>query len=119
MGAFLAAAGSSRDHERSPPRQMALRHFRWEVVGMAIYEILTFALDIVLAAAATVAIYLGFAGMVGQLYTVRCARCRHMTFSSVDRPRQSCPRCRHPLLLDPLHALLHRGSPTKAESANH
>lgn len=75
---------------------------------MMIYEDLTVGLIIVLAAATTVAIYLGLLGMVGQVYFVRCASCHHMTSCTVDATPRSCPRCRHHgVLFHPSRAVLH------------
>lgn len=75
---------------------------------MALYEDSTIALVVLLAAATTVAIYLGLLGMIGQFFIVRCASCGHATSSAVDRPEPSCPYCRHPVLLHPFRALHHR-----------
>lgn len=88
---------------------------------MTVYEGLTFAVIVVLGAATTVAIYVGLLGMLGQFYVVRCAVCNHVTFSSVDRPQQSCPYCRHPVLLHPFHAFHHPSdvSAARADYARH
>jgi DNA-directed RNA polymerase subunit RPC12/RpoP len=67
----------------------------------------------VLAAASTVAIFVGLLGMVGQFFVVRCASCGHLTVSSANRPRESCPRCRHSMLLHPLHAAHHPRQPVR------
>jgi hypothetical protein len=76
---------------------------------MTVYEVLTVALIVALAVAATALIYLGLLGMIGQLYVVRCAACNHLTFSSADLPQASCPYCRHPVLLHPLRTVRHPG----------
>ncbi|OBI73561.1 hypothetical protein [Mycobacterium sp. E740] len=68
---------------------------------MPIYEVLTIALDAVLAAAATVAIYLGVLGLLGAFHLVRCPHCDHFTFSPGKRAEHDCARCRHPLLMHP------------------
>jgi hypothetical protein len=73
-----------------------------------VYEVLTVALVVVLAAATTAAIYYGLLGMIGQFFIVRCESCGHATSSSSNRPLRSCARCRHPVLLHPLRALPHR-----------
>src|ERR1700757_2089045 len=86
---------------------------------MTVYEIPTLALIVGLAAAATAAIYLGILGMSGQLYLVRRSACRHLTFSFTNMPRQTCPRCRHPLRLHPVHTLIHPDLFTKATMAHH
>ena len=72
---------------------------------MEIYEFLTVALVVVLAAATTAAIYYGLLGMIGQFFIVRCASCGHLTTSAADAPASSCLRCRHPALLHPAHLL--------------
>jgi DNA-directed RNA polymerase subunit RPC12/RpoP len=77
---------------------------------MAFYEVLTFALIAVLAAAATVAIYLGLLNWIGGVFVVRCAACHHLTFASANQPKESCPHCRHPVLMHPLYTAIHRGS---------
>jgi DNA-directed RNA polymerase subunit RPC12/RpoP len=81
-----------------------------------VYESLTIALIAVLAAASTVAIFVGLLGMAGHFFILRCAACHHPTVSSANRPRQSCPRCRHPVLLHPLRAVHH---PSTAGSRAH
>ena len=53
---------------------------------MEIYEFLTVALVVVLAAATTAAIYYGLLGMIGQFFIVRCASCGHLTTSAADSP---------------------------------
>lgn len=78
---------------------------------LTVYEALTVALIVVLAAATTAAIYLGLRGMAGDFYFVRCAACSHLTFASVARPPQSCPYCRHPALLHPLRVIHHASQP--------
>ena len=86
---------------------------------MTVYEIPTLALIVGLAAAATAAIYLGILGITGQLYLAGCSACQHLTFSSTNTPRQTCPRCRHPLRLHPVHTLIHPDPFTKATTAHH
>ena len=73
-----------------------------------LYESLTIALIAVLAAASTVAIFVGLLGLAGQFFVVRCASCHHLTVSSANEPRQFCSRCRHPALLHMLGAAHHR-----------
>lgn len=77
---------------------------------MTVYQVLTIVLITVLAIAATVAIYLGLLNWVGALYVVRCTECHHLAFNSANRPRESCPHCRHPVLTHPIHAVHHPGS---------
>ncbi|WP_319457254.1 MULTISPECIES: hypothetical protein [unclassified Mycobacterium] len=77
---------------------------------MTFYEVLTFALIAVLAAATTVAIYLGLLNWIGGVFVVRCAACHHLTFASANKPKESCPHCRHPVLMHPLYTAFHRGS---------
>ncbi len=76
---------------------------------MTVYEVLTIALIVVLAMAATTAIYLGLLNWVGGVFVVRCAACHHLTFSSANQPQHSCPHCRHPVLMHPLYAAHHSG----------
>jgi hypothetical protein len=78
-----------------------------EVSIMTVYEVGTIALVVVLATAATVAIYLGLLNWIGAFYVVRCAACHHLTFSSANQAQGSCPHCRHPALLHPMHAARH------------
>jgi hypothetical protein len=79
---------------------------------MTVYEAATIVLVIVLAGAATAAIYLGLMNWMGGFYVVRCAACHHLTSSSVDRAAASCPHCRHPVLLHPMYALRHHNGPS-------
>ena len=74
---------------------------------MAVYEVLTIALAIVLAALSTAAIYYGLLGMSGQVYSVRCSACHHLTLSWNNEPQPSCPRCRHPMLMHPIRSISH------------
>ncbi|RDH77836.1 hypothetical protein DVS77_13325 [Mycolicibacterium moriokaense] len=74
---------------------------------MSVYEILTFVLIAVIGMATTAAIYLGLLNWVGALYVVRCAACHHLTFASDNAAQNSCPHCRHPVLLHPLYSLHH------------
>lgn len=74
---------------------------------MTVYEALTVALIMVLAAGATLAIYVGMANWIGACYVVRCSECHHLTFASANQPQASCPHCRHPMLLHPLYAAQH------------
>ena len=74
---------------------------------MTFYEVGTIALVMVLAGAATAAIYVGLLNWMGAFYVVRCAACHHLTTSSANAPRESCPHCRHPALLHPVHAVRH------------
>lgn len=74
---------------------------------MEFYEAATLVLVSVLALAATAAIYLGLLNWMGAFYVVRCAACHHLTTSSENELRGSCPHCRHPALLHPVHAVRH------------
>jgi DNA-directed RNA polymerase subunit RPC12/RpoP len=74
---------------------------------MTFYEVVTIALVVVLASAATAAICLGLLNWMGAFYVVRCAACHHLTTSSANAPRESCPHCRHPVLLHPLYSARH------------
>ena len=74
---------------------------------MALYEALTVTLIVVLALAATVAIYLGMMNWIGTAFVVRCAACHHLTVASANRTQESCPHCRHPVLMHPLYAAHH------------
>ncbi|BBY14652.1 hypothetical protein [Mycolicibacterium litorale] len=74
---------------------------------MTVYEALTVALIIVLAAATVVALYVGLMNWVGAAHVVRCSSCHHLTMASARQPQQSCPHCRHPVLTHPLYALHH------------
>jgi hypothetical protein len=74
---------------------------------MAVYEVLTIALIVVLGTAATAGIYLGLLNWIGAAYIVRCAACRHLTVSSNREQPQSCAHCRHPVLMHPVHAVHH------------
>jgi DNA-directed RNA polymerase subunit RPC12/RpoP len=85
---------------------------------MTVYEVLTVALIVFLATAATALIYLGLLGMIGQLHLVRCAACNHLTFSSADQPKLSCPNCRHPVLLHPLRAVRHSRHPSGGQAGS-
>jgi DNA-directed RNA polymerase subunit RPC12/RpoP len=46
---------------------------------------------------------------MGAFYVVRCAACHHLTFSSSNRSQESCPHCRHPVLMHPIYSLRHSG----------
>jgi DNA-directed RNA polymerase subunit RPC12/RpoP len=84
---------------------------------MAVYEVLTVALDVVLAAATTAALYYGLLGMIGQFFVVRCASCGHLTSSSADQQASSCLHCRHPVLLHPMQVLRPRRHPSERPAA--
>jgi ribosomal protein S27E len=84
-----------------------------EVFIMTFYEVATIALVVVLATAATAAIYVGLLNWMGAFYVVRCAACHHLTFSSANQAQGSCPHCRHPALLHPMYAARHRRSPSE------
>lgn len=75
---------------------------------MTVFAVLTITVIVVLALAATLAIYLGLLNWIGAFYVVRCGACHHLTFSGANQPRQSCPHCRHPVLMHPLYAAHHR-----------
>jgi hypothetical protein len=79
---------------------------------LTVYEILTFAVVVVLATAATAAIYLGLLNWLGAVFIVRCAACHHLTLSSVNSARPSCPHCRHPALTHPLYTAHHIRQPS-------
>lgn len=74
---------------------------------MTVYEVLTVALIIVLAAATITALYLGLMNWIGAAHVVRCSTCHHLTVASAKEPQQSCPHCRHPVLTHPLYAAHH------------
>ena len=74
---------------------------------MTVYEVGTIVLMMLLATAATAAIYLGLLNWMGAFYVVRCAACHHLTASSANEAQGSCPHCRHPVLLHPVHAARH------------
>ncbi|TFV55513.1 hypothetical protein E4P42_22585 [Mycobacterium sp. PS03-16] len=74
---------------------------------MTVYEALTVALIMVLAAATIVAIYLGLMNWIGAAHVVRCSSCHHLTVGGTNQPQQSCPHCRHPVLTHPLYAAHH------------
>ena len=80
----------------------------WRHRIMTVYEGLTIALVFVLALAATAAIYLGLLNWIGGVFVVRCAACHHLTFASANKPKESCPHCRHPVLMHPLYTAHHR-----------
>jgi DNA-directed RNA polymerase subunit RPC12/RpoP len=79
---------------------------------MTVYEVLTLAVGVVLAMAATAAVYLGLLNWAGGVFIVRCAACHHLTLSSANRPQQSCPHCRHPVLTHPLYSAHRIGRPS-------
>jgi LSD1 subclass zinc finger protein len=74
---------------------------------MTVYEVLTIALIVGLGTAATAAIYLGLLNWIGGAFVVRCAGCHHLTVSSARQQPQTCPHCRHPVLMHPMHAVHH------------
>jgi DNA-directed RNA polymerase subunit RPC12/RpoP len=74
---------------------------------MTFFEVGTIVVVVVLASAATTAIYLGLLNWMGAFYVVRCAACHHLTSSSVNQAPGSCPHCRHPALLHPVYAVRH------------
>ncbi|KUI38599.1 hypothetical protein [Mycobacterium sp. GA-2829] len=74
---------------------------------MAVYEALTIALIVVLAAATIAALYLGLMNWINAAHVVRCSTCHHLTVAAAREPQQSCPHCRHPLLTHPLYAVHH------------
>jgi hypothetical protein len=78
---------------------------------MPVEEVFTIGLIAVLATGATAAIYLGLLNWIGAFYIVRCATCRHLTFSSINQSQESCAHCRHPALMHPIHSLHHSGVP--------
>jgi DNA-directed RNA polymerase subunit RPC12/RpoP len=76
---------------------------------VVVEEVFTIGLIAVLAAAATAAIYLGLLNWIGAVYIVRCAACHRLTFSSTNQSQESCPHCRHPVLMHPIYSLRHSG----------
>jgi ribosomal protein S27E len=74
---------------------------------MTVEEVFTIGLIAVLATAATAAIYLGLLNWMGAFYVVRCEACHHLTFASANQTQASCPHCRHPALMHPIHSLRH------------
>ena len=80
---------------------------------MTVYQVLTVTVIVVLALAATAAIYLGLLNWFGAAYVVRCAACHHLTLSSAKDAQASCPHCRHPALLHPIYTAGHRGQPVR------
>ncbi|MGE2716961.1 hypothetical protein ACQI4L_23125 [Mycolicibacterium litorale] len=74
---------------------------------MTVFEALTVALIVLLAAATVVAIYVGLMNWIGAAHVVRCSACHHLTVAAARQPQQSCPHCRHPVLTHPLYALHH------------
>jgi DNA-directed RNA polymerase subunit RPC12/RpoP len=74
---------------------------------MSVYEVLTVTLIVVLASATVIALYLGMMNWFRAAYVVRCATCHHLTVSSANEPQESCPHCRHPVLLHPVYAVHH------------
>ncbi|MCB0942501.1 MAG: hypothetical protein KDB72_19935 [Mycobacterium sp.] len=74
---------------------------------MTVYEVLTVVVIVILGTAATAAIYFGLLNWIGGAYVVRCARCHHLTVSSVRRQPRTCTHCRHPVLMHPVHAVRH------------
>jgi DNA-directed RNA polymerase subunit RPC12/RpoP len=78
-----------------------------EVPLMTIFEALTVALILVLATATIIAIYLGLMNWINAVHVVRCATCHHLTVGAVNELQQSCPHCRHPVLMHPLYAAHH------------
>jgi hypothetical protein len=78
---------------------------------MTVYEVLTIVVVFVLATATTTAIYLGLLNWLGGVFIVRCAACHHLTLSTVNVARPSCPHCRHPALTHPLYTAHRIGQP--------
>jgi hypothetical protein len=74
---------------------------------MTVYEDLTIAVIVVVAAVTIGAIYVGVLGLLGGYYIVRCPSCQHWTLTVTDRPRGSCTRCRHPVLMHQLRVIHH------------
>lgn len=74
---------------------------------MTVYEVLTVILITVMVSASILAIYLGLMNWIGAAHVVRCATCHHLTVASSKEPQPSCPHCRHPVLLHPIHAVHH------------
>jgi hypothetical protein len=76
---------------------------------MTAEEVFTIGVAVLLAVAATAAIYLGLLNWMGAFYVVRCAACHHLTFSSANQAQESCPHCRHPVLMHPIYSMRHSG----------
>jgi DNA-directed RNA polymerase subunit RPC12/RpoP len=76
---------------------------------MTVEEVFTISVIAILATAATAAIYLGLLNWMGAFFVVRCAACHHLTFASSNRSQESCPHCRHPVLMHPIYSLHHSG----------
>jgi len=74
---------------------------------MTVYAALTIVVIVVLATAATLAIYLGLLNWMGAFFVVRCGTCHHLTYAGAEETQRSCPHCRHPVLLHPLYAAHH------------
>jgi DNA-directed RNA polymerase subunit RPC12/RpoP len=74
---------------------------------MTVFEGLTVALIIVLATATTAAIYLGLMNWIGAAHVVRCTTCHHLTVAAAKDVTQSCPHCRHPVLMHPVYSAHH------------
>ena len=72
-----------------------------------VYQVLIIALIMVVASAATLAIYLRSLNWMGEFYVLHCTACHHLTTATTNQPQASCPHCRHPVLLHPLHAATH------------
>ncbi|MGB3486180.1 MAG: hypothetical protein WBB07_28665 [Mycobacterium sp.] len=80
---------------------------------MTVYLALTIAVIVILAAAATLAIYLGLLNWIGAFFVVRCGRCHHLTFAGSNRTQPSCAHCRHPALLHPVYSAHHLHDPAQ------
>ncbi|WP_206072425.1 hypothetical protein [Antrihabitans stalactiti] len=83
---------------------------------MTVYEALTIAVIVAIAAASTAAIYIGLAEMAGMRHSTRCSTCAHWTHTLTDTQPQSCPHCRHPALLHPVRTLSHHRLPRSTDA---
>ena len=77
------------------------------------FQVLSVAAIALIGVIATVALALGLLNWFGGFYVVHCSRCHHLTGSSSKDPQESCVHCRHPALLHPIYAALHRAAPVR------
>ena len=80
---------------------------------MAVYQVFTVAVIVVLAVAATAAIYLGLLNWFGAAYVVRCAACHHLTLSSAKDPQASCPHFFNDTATTEIYTAGHRDQPVR------
>ncbi|MCV7192059.1 hypothetical protein [Mycolicibacterium brumae] len=77
------------------------------------FEVLGIAAIVAVGAIAIVGIFLGLANWVGGFHMVHCRTCHHLTGSAQQGPVEDCVHCRHPALLHPLYAAMHRAAPIR------